>query len=63
MFVLHFDDTQSFRAVTSGYGLGEKGHYHKNTLWAQSTRVPFLIHVPPRISRVLPTGVSRTRRV
>ena len=28
-------------------GLGEKGHYHKNTLWAQETRVPFVIRVPP----------------
>ncbi len=29
-----------------GYHLGEKGHWHKQTLWERSTRVPLLAVVP-----------------
>jgi arylsulfatase A-like enzyme len=29
-----------------GYHLGEKGHWHKRTLWERSTRVPFIVSAP-----------------
>ena len=29
-----------------GYHLGEKGHWHKRTLWERATRVPFIIAAP-----------------
>ena len=29
-----------------GYHLGEKGHWHKRTLWERSTRVPFVVVAP-----------------
>lgn len=29
-----------------GYHLGEKGHWHKRTLWERATRVPFIVRVP-----------------
>lgn len=29
-----------------GFHLGQKAHWHKWTLWEQSTRIPFVIHVP-----------------
>ncbi len=29
-----------------GWHLGEKGHWHKSTLWENGTRVPFVIKVP-----------------
>lgn len=31
-----------------GYHLGTKGHWHKSTLWEESTRVPFIIKLPGR---------------
>ena len=29
-----------------GWHLGEKGHWHKRTLWEEATRIPFLISTP-----------------
>ena len=29
-----------------GWHLGEKNHWHKSTLWAEATRIPFLIAAP-----------------
>lgn len=29
-----------------GWHLGSKGHWHKNTLWEESTRIPFVVKVP-----------------
>ena len=29
-----------------GWHLGEKGHWHKRTLWEEATRIPFLISAP-----------------
>lgn len=51
--VLDALDTSQYRDNTiivfwsdHGYHLGEKGHWHKRTLWERSTHVPFIIAAP-----------------
>lgn len=42
----HAGDTVVVIWSDHGFHLGEKGHWHKFTLWERATRVPFLIHLP-----------------
>ena len=41
-----------------GWHLGEKGHWHKSTLWEEATRVPLVISVPGRQPGVCKRPVS-----
>ncbi|MCK5000018.1 MAG: sulfatase [Anaerohalosphaera sp.] len=40
------DDTIIVLWSDHGYHLGEKDHWHKQTLWERSTRVPFMVIAP-----------------
>jgi arylsulfatase A-like enzyme len=42
----HADRTIVVLWSDHGWHLGEKGHWHKSTLWENSTRVPFVIKAP-----------------
>ena len=44
-----------------GFHLGEKFHWHKQTLWERSTRVPFLIRRPGQVSTVRQTACVSLR--
>jgi arylsulfatase A-like enzyme len=44
----HRDNTIVVLWSDHGYHLGEKGHWHKRTLWERSTHVPFIIAAPGR---------------
>ncbi len=41
-----------------GYHIGEKQKLHKQALWTQTSRIPFLIHVPGASGRTCPAPVS-----
>ncbi len=41
-----------------GWHLGEKGHWHKSTLWEEATRVPLIISVPDHMPGVCERPVS-----
>mgnify|MGYP002832161480 FL=1 len=42
----HFEDTIIVLWSDHGWHLGEKNHWHKSTLWEESTRIPFVFCVP-----------------
>ena len=42
----HRDNTIIVFWSDHGYHLGEKGHWHKRTLWERSTHVPFIVSAP-----------------
>jgi len=42
----HGDDTIVLLWSDQGWHLGEKGHWRKNTLWEEATRVPLIIYAP-----------------
>lgn len=42
----HSDNTVVVLWSDHGWHLGEKGHWHKSTLWEEATRVPFIVDAP-----------------
>jgi arylsulfatase A-like enzyme len=42
----HRDNTIVVFWSDHGYHLGEKGHWHKRTLWERATHVPFIVSTP-----------------
>ena len=42
----HAKDTLVVLWSDHGWHLGEKGHWHKRTLWEEATRVPFIVVAP-----------------
>lgn len=42
----HSDNTIIVLWSDHGWHLGEKHHWHKSTLWEESTRVPFIVSAP-----------------
>ena len=42
----HAENTIVVFLSDHGWHLGEKGHWHKSTLWEEATRVPFIILAP-----------------
>ncbi len=42
----HADETVVVLWSDHGWHLGEKGHWHKTTLWEEATRIPFIVSAP-----------------
>ena len=58
----HRDNTIIVFWSDHGYHLGEKGHWHKRTLWERSTHVPMVI-VAPEMMRLTKPGTRCSRPV
>ncbi|MFT5127927.1 MAG: arylsulfatase A-like enzyme [Rhodothermales bacterium] len=41
-----------------GWHLGEKQHWQKFSAWRVCSRVPLIVHVPPKLSQALPAGTQ-----
>jgi arylsulfatase A-like enzyme len=52
----HADNTIVVLWSDHGWQLGEKQHWQKFTAWRACSRVPLIVHVPPKLCTKLPVG-------
>ena len=57
----HADNTIIVLWSDHGWHLGEKQHWQKFSAWRACSRVPLIVHVPPKLCAKLPAGTNPAR--